>query len=315
MTTAYTRIFTDLTRDDVLSVGGKGGFLGELTRHGIPVPPGFVVCTNAFTRFLTAGGLLDRSRDGFTDVRQGSVSVEHFSREMTGQILDNVMPDDIAAEIGEQFALLGAELVAVRSSATVEDNADHSWAGQLESYLNVTDDRLLHSVQSCWASLFSERALAYRLRETSDREPVQVAVVIQEMINPEVAGIAFSVNPVTENRDEIIIEAGFGLGEAVVQGQITPDHYLVDKHSFSLVDKFLFPQIHGMYRLSDGTTGWKRLDADLGSRQKLEDHDIAVLARMVADMEGLVGFPCDIEWVYDKGRFHIVQCRPVTTLS
>ena len=315
MNPAYTKTFRNISRHDVLSVGGKGALLGELTRYDIPVPPGFVVCTNAFARFLTAGDLLDRCENGFMSLRQGSVSVERFSHELTALILNRVMPADIEAEIREQHTVLDAALVAVRSSATVEDNAEHSWAGQLESYLNVTADGLHHAVKKCWASLFSERALTYRLRETSGDEPVQVAVVIQAMINPEVAGIAFSVNPVTENRNEIIIEAGFGLGEAVVQGQITPDHYVVEKYSFSVIEKFLSPQKRGIYRLEDGSTGWKPLDAGISSRQKLEDHDISKLTQMVVAIEQLVGFPCDIEWVYVNQQFYIVQCRPITTLS
>jgi Phosphoenolpyruvate synthase/pyruvate phosphate dikinase len=315
MTPAYTKTFRDISGHDVLSVGGKGALLGELTQYDIPVPPGFVVCTHAFTRFLNANGLLDLPEKGFMSLCQENVSAKRLSHELTELIQSSVMPADIAAEIQEQYAILSAALVAVRSSATAEDNAEHSWAGQLESYLNVSAGQLLDSVKKCWASLFSERALTYRLHETSGHEPVQVAVVVQEMINPEVAGIAFSVDPVAEDRDKMIIEAGFGLGEAVVQGQITPDHYVVEKHSFSIFDKFLSPQIRGIYYLKDGSTGWKGLDPGITSRQKLEDPDISKLGKMVAAIEQLVGFPCDIEWVYDNRQFYIVQCRPITTLS
>lgn len=315
MTSAYTKAFMNISRGDVLSVGGKGALLGELTRRDVPVPPGFVVCTSAFTRFLDACGLLERYRNGFMELRRGALSVEQFSRELTELIVKGVMPEEIAEEIRERHALLDAPLVAVRSSATAEDNAEHSWAGQLDSYLNVSADGLLQSVKRCWASLFTERSLAYELQDNSDHEPARVAVVIQKMINPESAGIAFSVNPVTENRDEMIIEAGFGLGEAVVQGEITPDHYVVEKSTFTIVEKYLSPQERGVYRLADGSTGWKPLDADLTSRQKLDDHEIAKLSKMVVAIEEMVGFPSDIEWVYDDHKFYIVQCRPITTLS
>jgi len=311
----YTRTFANISRTDVPAVGGKGAFLGELTRHGVSVPSGFVVLTHAFSRFLDAQDLSDQIRDTFIALRQGKVSAETVSRELSSRVLNGAIPDEIASEITEQHAIMGARLVAVRSSATAEDHAEHSWAGQLESYLNVTAETLLPRVKQCWASLFSRRAIVYCLRETADLESIQVAVVIQKMINPEVAGIAFSVDPVTENRDDMIIEAVFGLGESIVQGQITPDHYRVRKASLSIVDLFLSPQERGIYRLDDGSTGWKSLDAATVSRQKLDNIEIAKLAEMVVSIEKIAGFPSDIEWAYDKGRFSIVQCRPITTLT
>jgi pyruvate,water dikinase len=315
MSTLYAKPLRDASRRDILSVGGKAALLGELLSLDISVPAGFVVCTSAFSRFLDFHGLADSIRKGIVDLRRGIVPVKQYSDEITDFILNGAMPSDIAREIQDRHKELGAALTAVRSSATAEDGAENSWAGQLESYLNVTADGLLRSVKKCWASLFSERALTYALHRAGDHEAVQVAVVVQEMINPEAAGIAFSVDPVTENRDQIIIEAGFGLGEAIVQGQITPDHYVVEKHSFFVVDKYLSPQERGIYRLADGSTGWKFLDARDATRQKLPDEDISTLARMTASIERLVKFPCDVEWVYENGRFKIVQCRPITTLS
>jgi len=311
----YTKSFEGISRADVTAVGGKGAFLGELTRHGVPVPPGFVVLTGAFDRFLSESGLSDRIRDDLLALRQSRASVEAVSEELTSRIVKGAIPDSIAAEIVESHAALGAPLVAVRSSATAEDNADHSWAGQLESCLNVAPGEVLDSVKRCWASLFSKRAIAYRLGEAADLESIQVAVVVQAMVNPEVAGIAFSVDPVTENREEMIIEAVFGLGEPIVGGQLTPDHYRVSKESLSVVESFLSPQERGVFRLDDGTTGWKSLDAATVSRQKLDDREIGALAAMVVSIERIAGFPCDVEWVYDRGRFAIVQCRPITTLD
>lgn len=311
----YTKTFQQISRHDVAEAGGKGAFLGELTRQGVAVPPGFVVLTRAFSRFLEANRLADRIASATAFLRQGSVSPASVSRELRAVMESGAIPDDMAKEILARHAALGAALVAVRSSATAEDNAEHSWAGQLESTLNVTSETLLHRVKECWASLFSERALAYSLKDTAADGPIRVAVVIQEMINPEVAGIAFSVDPVTENPEDMVIEAGFGLGEAIVQGEITPDHYLVRKGTFSLVDAFLSAQDRGIYRLADGSTGWKELDAVTANRRKLDDADISRLAGMVAAIEKIAGFPCDVEWVYDQGRFFIVQCRPITTLA
>ncbi len=314
MSKMYTRSFDDISRADVPAVGGKGAFLGELSRSGVSVPPGFVVLTRAFSRFLDAHGLSEQIRSTFIAVRQGKVAAGSAFGEVSSRIQNSALPDEIGLEIMERYSLIGAKLVAVRSSATAEDNAEHSWAGQLESYLNVTAEILLPRIKQCWASLFSRRAIAYRLIQTADLEPIQVAVVVQEMVNPEVAGIAFSIDPVTEDRDDIIIEAVFGLGEAIVQGQVTPDHYRVKKASFSIVDLFLSPQERGIYQLDDGSTGWKSLEAANVSRQKIANDEIVKLAEIVVSVEKIAGFPCDIEWAYDKGRFFILQCRPITTL-
>ncbi|MBF0119363.1 MAG: PEP/pyruvate-binding domain-containing protein [Desulfobacterales bacterium] len=310
----YTKTFENISRKDVSTAGGKGSFLGELTHCGVLVPPGFVVLTNAFSYFLDSQGLSTQINDALIAMRHGKVSAENVSNKIFSQIMKSTIPNDIVSEIVREHEALGAKLVAVRSSATAEDHAEHSWAGQLESYLNVTTETLLFQVKKCWASLFSQRAIAYRFRDTDNIEAIEVAVVIQKMINPEVAGIAFSVDPVTENRDEMIIEAVFGLGESIVGGQITPDHYRVSKISLDVTYLFQSPQEKGIYRLDDGSTGWRRIDASKASLQKINNIEIAKLAKIVISIEKLAGFPCDIEWAYNHGEFYIVQCRPITTL-
>lgn len=311
----YTRAFGEISRDDVAAAGGKGAFLGELTRQGVSVPPGFVVLTDAFRRFLDVEGLDGPIRETLDAARRGAVSEEVAAEELSRRILNASIPAEMAEEISLHHARLGADLVAVRSSATAEDNADRSWAGQLESYLNVTAETLLLAVKRCWASLFSRRAIAYRLSDAAEAGPIDVAVVVQAMVNPEVAGVAFSVDPVTENLDEIVIEAAFGLGESIVQGTVTPDHYQVSKSTFAVLDAFLSPQERGIYRLEDGSTGWRSLDAAMVDRRKLDDAELARLAREVVAIEKVAGFPCDLEWVWERGRFSIVQCRPITTLG
>jgi len=311
----YTRAFEEISRVDVPGAGGKGAFLGELTRHGVSVPPGFVVLTDAFRRFLEAEGLDGPIRETLDAARRGAVSEEAAAEELSRRILNGSLPSEMAEEISRHHAKLGADLVAVRSSATAEDNADRSWAGQLESYLNVTAETLLSSVKRCWASLFSRRAIAYRLRGAAADDDIDVAVVVQSMVNPEVAGVAFSVDPVTENPDEIVIEAVFGLGESMVQGAVTPDHYQVSRSTLAVLDVFLSPQERGIYRLEDGSTGWKELDAETVGRRKLDDAGLAKLAEQVVAIEKVAGFPCDVEWAWERGRFSIVQCRPITTLG
>jgi phosphoenolpyruvate synthase/pyruvate phosphate dikinase len=311
----YTKTFNQINRNDVLEAGGKGAFLGELTQKGILVPPGFVILTLAFERFLNVNNLNTIIKDSFTSLNQGEGSIETISNLFLSFFDKAEIPEDVGKEIKSQYSLLGAELVAVRSSATAEDNADRSWAGQLESFLNVSADNLLLSVKQCWASLYSQRAISYYLNDKGKAEAVQVAVVIQTMVNPEISGIAFSVNPVNESYDEMIIEAAFGLGEAIVQGEITPDHYCINKTSFDMIDIVLSSQERGIYKLEDGTTGWKNIEKEKGEQQKLNESEITELAKMVITIENIADFPCDIEWTYYNGRFNFVQCRPITTLN
>jgi len=311
----FTETFDNLGRGDVPVAGGKGAFLGELTRQGLPVPSGFVILTSAYERFLRVNRLSEPISSILGSLGKGEISPEDASRRACDLILPAELPDEIAAEIMDHCRELRMELMAVRSSATAEDGAARSWAGQLDSYLNITAADLTSNVKKCWASLFSPRALAYRLEEPGNTDPISVAVVVQEMVNPEVSGIAFSVDPVTENSGEMIIEAVFGLGESIVQGLVTPDHYRLSKDPLAVLEVFPSEQERGIYRGADGTTGWKNLDPADVSRRKLSLGRISELGRMVMKIEQVAGFPCDIEWVYNQGMFGMVQCRPITTLS
>ncbi len=257
----WTRDFKNITKADVPIAGGKGAALGEMTRAGMPVPPGFVVLSAAYEKFLAEGKT----------------------------------PDDVAEEIKKSFEKLGAKRVAVRSSATAEDSSAASWAGQLESYLNTTEKDLLENVKKCWESLESVRASAYRAEQHLAGAKISVAVVVQEMVESEVAGVAFSVHPVSEDRNQMIIEAGLGLGEAVASGTITPDRYVVAKDTGDILDKDIQAQRGSM-------------------AQKLPDEEILHLARLVKNIEMLYGFPVDVEWAFAGGKFFIVQSRPITTL-
>lgn len=311
----FIKNFENINRNDVPEAGGKGAFLGELTRLGIEVPPGFVILTSAYDHFVKYNGLSVLIRENFSALKNGRKSVTEVSDELTSLFNRGEIPHDLTNEIREHYSLLGAGLVAVRSSATAEDNPEHSWAGQLESFLNVTPDTLLASVKQCWASLFTQRAITYSMNENEADVLIRVAVVVQEMVNPEISGIAFSVNPVSENFNELVIEAAYGLGEAIVQGEITPDHYCIDKRSFDFIEKMPSHQEHGIFRLENGRNGWKMIDPEKAGKQKLNDAELKKLARMVMDIENLAGFPCDIEWTYHDLRFSFVQCRPITTLS
>jgi phosphohistidine swiveling domain-containing protein len=227
----FIKPFNQISKHDAASAGGKGASLGEMTQAGIPVPPGFVILADSFEQFLKETDLnVEIDSILHTVNHQEMHTVEHASEKIQQLILEAKMPEDIASEIESEFTKLGAEFVAVRSSATAEDGAKNAWAGQLDSFLNTNEETLLENVKKCWASLFTPRAVFYRFEKGLHDQKISVAVVIQKMVASEKSGIAFSVHPVTEDRNQLIIEAGFGLGEAIVSGQITPDSYVVEKN-------------------------------------------------------------------------------------
>jgi phosphoenolpyruvate synthase/pyruvate phosphate dikinase len=225
------------------------------------------------------------------------------------------MPDSIKEAVTRAHKELGAEFVAVRSSATAEDSSSAAWAGQLDSFLNTTGNRLLENLRKCWASLFTPRAIFYRFEKELHKQQISVAVVVQKMVQSEVSGIAFSVHPVTEDYNQLIIEAGIGLGEAVVSGQITPDSYVVDKRNWEAVDKNVSEQTRALYRSASGGNEWKELVAEQGNAQKLSDEEITELARLIVKIEQHYGFPVDVEWARENGALYITQSRPITTLA
>jgi pyruvate,water dikinase len=310
--TTFVRDFSTLSKADVAIAGGKGASLGEMTKAGIPVPPGFVVVRDAFDRFLEQTGLLEEIGKELAPIRyEDTVSIERASRIVQALIIDEEFPGTLGAEILEAFDALGAEFVAVRSSATAEDGADASWAGELESYLNTPRESLLQNVQKCWASLYSPRAIVYRNEKGMTNMPVSVAVVVQKMVQSEAAGISFTVHPVTKDRDQMIIEACWGLGEMIVGGMVTPDSYIVQKSTGEIIDVHQADQDVMLMRGKEGNTQIPVLDS---SKQKLDEVQIRSIASICQTIEQHYGFPCDIEWAMEKGEFFIVQSRPITTL-
>ncbi len=241
--------------------------------------------------------------------------MEHASERIQSLILNAPFPSDLETEIRTAFSTLNAPYVAVRSSATAEDGADHAWAGQLDSYLNTTEATLLKNVQRCWASLFTPRAIFYRFEKDLHTTHISVAVVVQKMVASEVSGIAFSVHPVTEDRNQLIIEAGFGLGEAIVSGSVTPDSYVVEKTPRNILDVNVSTQTRALYRASGGGNEWKDIPEPQASSQVLNQQQILELSEIILTIERHYGFPCDIEWAYEQNTFYIVQSRPITTLS
>jgi pyruvate,water dikinase len=224
------------------------------------------------------------------------------------------MPKDIQKEVMAEFKKLKAKFVAVRSSATAEDSSQASWAGELETYLNTTQKNLLGKVKSCWSSLFTPRAIFYRFEKGMRNSKVSVAVVIQQMVESEVSGIAFTVHPVTKDKNQMIIEAGFGLGESIVSGQITPDSYVIDKRDYSLMDINVANQEKMLVRKGQSGNMWKTVVKNKKESQKLSGKQIIELAKICYQIEKHYKKPQDIEWAFAKGKFYITQSRPITTL-
>ncbi len=307
--------FKELGRNDAMIAGGKGASLGEMTQAGIPVPPGFVVLSTTFDEFIKEADLIQEIDSIIDSVNHKEIhTVDAASEKIQALIRNAVLPEKIALEIKAKFKDLDTEFVAVRSSATAEDGADNAWAGQLDSFLNTKEANLLEKVQHCWASLFTPRAIFYRFEKGLHTTKISVAVVVQKMVNSEVSGIAFSVHPVTEDRNQLIIEAGFGMGEAIVSGQVTPDSYVVEKEPRRIIDISVSAQTRALYRVQSGGNQWIEVPEPKASSQVLSETQILEFADLIMKIENHYGFPCDIEWAFEKGKFYIVQSRPITTL-
>lgn len=319
----FTKNFKEISKKDTAIAGGKGASLGEMTLRlcsgqapqKCPVPPGFVLLSTAFDKFLKDSDInieIDAMWDRL-DVKNTD-NLEANAGLMQELILKEKFPKTLVKEILKEFDKLGAKYVAVRSSATAEDSKADAWAGQLETYLYVTRKNLLKNIQKCWASLFTPRALFYRVERGLIKKHVSVAVVVQKMVNSEVAGVCFTVHPVTRDKDQMIIEGGWGLGEAIVQGIITPDSYVIEKSSLNLVDINVSSQEKQIVKGKE-LTEEKSVPAAKKAKQKLSEKQIKELAKICIGIEKHYGFPCDIEWALEKGKFHITQSRPITTLT
>ena len=310
----HIKFFKDIDRRSVGEAGGKGASLGEMTQAGMQVPPGFVVLANAFDRFLMETEL-DAEIEAVLKKtnHKDTNSVDKASAEIRDMMSKTKMPKDLEIEIKDSFKKLKAKFVAVRSSATAEDSKVASWAGELETYLNVTDKNLIISVMRCWSSLFTPRAIFYRYEKKLHTKPVSVAVVVQEMVQSEISGITFTVHPVTKDYNQMVLEAGFGLGEAIVSGSVTPDTYIVHKDDFSILDISVSEQTMMIMKTPKGNVH-KKLSASAGGKQKLTGKQIVELAKLCARIEKHYKHPQDIEWAFAKGKFYITQSRPITNL-
>ncbi|WP_437286017.1 rifamycin-inactivating phosphotransferase [Sorangium sp. So ce406] len=304
----------DRTKDNV--VGGKGANLGELSRiEGIRVPAGFCVTTEAFQRIMgeapSIGGLLDRLSSLEVGDREG---IRELSGGLRRIIEGTAVPEDLHAALTQALSRLGADdACAVRSSATAEDLPGASFAGQQDTYLNVIGTQaILQHVRRCWASLFTERAVTYRIQHGFDHRKVHMAVVVQKMVFAQAAGILFTADPVTSNRKVSSIEAGLGLGEALVAGLASADRYKV--RNGQIIDKAIARKTLATRALEGGGTEERAIEPERQGGQALTDAQILRLERLGRQIEGYFGHPQDIEWCLVEEELHIVQSRPITTL-
>lgn len=319
MAKKYVVWFKDVDRDDVAIVGGKGANLGEMTQAGFPVPPGFVVTVHAYETFLEEARLRDKITELLSTVNVNeSASLDSTAIKIQKLITRSSFPREIALEIIRAYFKLGSTslkhpIVAVRSSATAEDLPGASFAGQQATFLNVQGEaNLIEKVKEAWASLFTARAIFYRATNHYDHFKVGIAIPVQKMVESETSGIMFTIDPVTNDKSKIVIEAVFGLGEMIVQGAVTPDHYEVNKQSLSISNKDVHIQ-EKMMRKKGLSNEIIRLDKKDGGQQKLTDGQIIKLAQIGKKLEQHYYFPQDSEWAIENGQIYVVQTRPVTT--
>ncbi|MEM2214583.1 MAG: phosphoenolpyruvate synthase [Candidatus Nezhaarchaeales archaeon] len=324
---AYVLWLEEVDRNDLILVGGKGANLGELVRAGIPVPPGFIVTSHAYKEFIERTGLKERIGEALKEVLNSNDPklFEKVSVEIRKMIEGHEVPEDIAKAIVESYKKLCEKLgvvkvsVAVRSSATAEDLPGASFAGQQETYLNVEgEEEVLQKVKNCWSSLFTPRAIFYRQQKGIRHDKVLMSVVVQKMVNAKAAGVMFTIHPVTGERDKIVIEGVWGLGEAVVSGSVTPDIYVVDKKTLQILEKRIAEKTHKLVRDPySGQTVRVEVPSEESRDPCLTDGEVLKLAELAIKIEQHYGQPQDIEWAIDYDlkfpeSVFIVQSRPET---
>ncbi|EDK34583.1 Phosphoenolpyruvate synthase-related protein [Clostridium kluyveri DSM 555] len=313
---SYVFGFKNIDKTKLMAVGGKGANLGELSRiEGIRVPDGFCVSTEAFKRIIGETPSVDELLDELSLLKaEDRDKIRELSGEIRKAIEDTAIPEDISEEITCFLARLGEEnAYAVRSSATAEDLPRASFAGQQDTYLNIVGrEAVLKHISRCWASLFTERAVAYRLQKGFDHRKVHLSVVVQKMVFPQAAGILFTADPVTSNRKVLSIDAGFGLGEALVSGLVNADNYKV--RCGRIIHKKISIKKLAVYALKDGGTKEQEIEPERQKEQVLADEQILQLERLGRRIEEHFRCPQDMEWCLADGTFYIVQSRPITTL-
>ncbi len=326
----YIKWFNEINKEDIPIVGGKGANLGELTQKGLDVPPGFCVTAEAYNYFINYAELDEVIRELISGLdEEDSTMLQNVSKAIQDKINEGKIPEDLKKEIIEAYKDLSNKIgledpeVAVRSSATAEDLPEASFAGQQDTYLHISgDEELIKYVRRCWASLWTARAIYYRVKQDFNHFEVSLSVVVQKMVNSGKSGVMFTANPINNNTDEIMINASWGLGEAVVSGTVTPDEYLINKKTGEVIEKHIAEKNIMIVKKKDGVGTEEVKVADYIGEEKikeqcLSDEEIRVLVDYGLKIEELYGSHQDIEWGFDKDtkKLYILQSRPITTLK
>lgn len=304
------KFFEQIKSDDVS--GGKGSSLAKMYQNEINVPNGYVIMADVFDDFLKENNVKSDIQKIICECNiESEESLNDCSKRIIQIISNCSVRKEIENDIIKCFEGLKCNYVAVRSSATSEDGKEHAWAGQLETFLNVEKSNIITCIKKCWCSLFSPRAIFYRIKN-NDINNISVAVVVQKMIQSDLSGVAFSVNPTNNDFNEMVIESVLGLGEAIVSGKVTPDTYIINKKNNSVKSKEINNQKTKLIKV-DGNNEW--VDISKGDAQKLTDEMILSLSDLIQKIEKFYGFPVDIEWGIEDNKIYILQCRPITTVT
>src|SRR3989338_3891067 len=321
--------FKDLNKNSIPVAGGKGSNLGEMFNLGIPVPNGFAITAQTYAEYLERTRLKDKIQEILKGLNvEDTTQLQQVAEQIQNLIISTPIPEDIAEDIMDNYELLGADknahalgqakevFVAGRSSATAEDLPDASFAGQQATYLNVKGRaNVVHAVLACWASLFTARAVYYRKKKNFDNSKVLISAIVQKMVNSEKSGVMFTVNPATNNGEETIIQAIYGLGEMIVSGQVNPDSYLIDKKNREIKQIIVKKKELGLFRNERGDNEQRDISKQEQERQVLDEKQIKELARLGKKLEDHYQKPQDVEWAVERGEIFIVQTRAVTTFK
>lgn len=319
----YVIKFEDLTKNDIGIAGGKGANLGELTQAGIPVPPGFVVTAETYDKFMQDTGIFNSVMDILEEVDiNNTKQLQEAAEEIKKIIIETPIPEDISTMIIEAYNQLSVRVgeddgadVAIRSSATAEDLPEASFAGQQDTFLHVQGiDQVIEYVRKCWASLFEARAIFYREENDFEHSKVYIAVVVQQMVDSDKAGVMFTVNPST-GENVALIEGSWGLGESVVSGTVTPDNYVVNKDNNEIVTVVISDKKTMFANDEEGTSVQVLVPEEKRKERVLPDDELIELVEMGKRVQAHYGKPQDTEWAFHDGNLFLLQSRPITTLG
>ncbi|MCI9299192.1 MAG: hypothetical protein HFF94_00125 [Oscillibacter sp.] len=303
-----------------MAAGGKGASLCRMSRAGLPVPEGFIVRSEMFNAFMEANGLWDYVFEKLGTIDFSSdASLIAVSAEIRRRIIDCPVPQDMAEDIVKHYSKIGSgrEPVAVRSSGTAEDLDDASFAGQQETFLFVIgNDDVVKFIKECWASLYNDRAIFYRREKKFDERSISIAVVVQRMVGAQKAGVMFTSNPITNDYNTVVLEAAWGLGEAIVSGIVTPDNLWIDKRTGEVTTEYISEKETMVVRLSErGGTKEEPVPEELREAPVLTDAERNRLVELARKIEDFYKKPEDIEWAIVDGQVYLLQSRPITTMK